>query len=244
MEKTDYIGGDTTIVHAVTGSNITLATGNNGVDINDSNAVAKVLNALASKLIYSNYRNGESNLSGTVIIASGLTASSVKADVSGMITFDKKTGAGTYVKPQEGEQNTNRIQGGITGTTADNAYIDANIRMDDGTYKITLSPTTITVENGTAIAAKDNVNIDAKDTTLQLNAKTGIETNGHAVSIDAKKLAGGVETNHVERKPFMLKMEARSFLEAAPSKVRSLVMAARFSSIKIKRHPLSQAIWQ
>lgn len=198
MEKTDYIGGDTTIVHAATGSNITLATGNNGVDINDSNAVAKVLNALASKLIYSNYVNGESNLSGTVIIASGLTASSVKADVSGMITFDKQTGAGTYVKPQEGEQNTNHIQGGITGTTADNAYTDANIRKDDGTYKFTLSPTTITVENGTAIAANAKVNIDAKDTTLQLNAKTGIEANGHAVSIDAKKLAVGVETNHVE----------------------------------------------
>lgn len=198
MEKSDYIGGYTTIVHAATGSNITLATGNNGVDVNDSNAVAKVLNALASKLIYSNYVNGESNLSGTVIIASGLTASSVKADVSGMITFDKKTGAGTYVKPQEGEQNTNRIQGGITGTTGDTAYTNANIRKDDGTYKFTLDPTTITVENGTAIAAKDKVNIDAKDTTLQLNAKTGIETNGHAVSIDAKKLAVGVETNHVE----------------------------------------------
>lgn len=197
-EKSDYIGGDTTIVHAATGSDITLATGNNGVDINDSHAVAKVLNALANKLIYSNYVNGESNLSGTVVIASGLTASSVKADVSGMITFDKKTGAGTYVKPQEGEQNTNRMQEGITGTTADNAYIDANIRKNDGTYKFTLSPTTITVGNGTAIAANANVNIDAKDTTLQLNAKTGIETNGHAVSIDAKKLAVGVETNHVE----------------------------------------------
>lgn len=150
-----------------------------------------MLNALASKLIYSNYVNGESNLSGTVIIASGLTASSVKADVSGMITFDKQTGAGTYVKPQEGEQNTNHIQGGITGTTADNAYTDANIRKDDGTYKFTLSPTTITVENGTAIAANAKVNIDAKDTTLQLNAQIGIETNGHAVSIDAKNWLSG-----------------------------------------------------
>ena len=197
-EKANYIGGDTTIVHAASGSGITLATGNNGIDIKDSNAVTKVLNALASKLIYSNYVNGESNLSGTVVIASGLTASSVKADVSGMITFDKKTGAGTYVKPKEGEQNTNRMQEGITGTTDDTAYTNANIRKDDGTYKFTLDPTTITVENGTAIAANAKVNIDAKDTTLQLNAKTGIETIGHAVSIDAKKLAVGVETHHVE----------------------------------------------
>ena len=197
-EKANYIGGDTTIVHAASGSGITLATGNNGIDIKDSNTVAKVLNALASKLIYSNYVNGESNLSGTVVIASGLTASSVKADVSGMITFDKKTGAGTYVKPQEGEQNTNRMQEGITGTTDDTAYTNANIRKDDGTYKFTLDPTTITVGNGTAIAANAKVNIDAKDTTLQLNAKTGIETNGREVSIDAKKLAVGLETNHVE----------------------------------------------
>ena len=197
-EKANYIGGDTTIVHAASGSGITLATGNNGIDLSDGDTVAKVLNALAGKLIYANYVNGESNLDGTVVIASGLTASSVKADVSGMITFDKKTGAGTYIKPQEGEQNTNRMQEGITGTTDDTAYTNANIRKDDGTYKFTLDPTTITVENGTAIAANAKVNIDAKDTTLQLNAKTGIETIGHAVSIDAKKLAVGVETHHVE----------------------------------------------
>ena len=197
-EKANYIGGDTTIVHAASGSGITLATGNNGIDLSDGDTVAKVLNALAGKLIYANYVKGESNLDGTVVIASGLTASSVKADVSGMITFDKKTGAGTYIKPQEGEQNTNRMQEGITGTTDDTAYTNANIRKDDGTYKFTLDPTTITVENGTAIAANAKVNIDAKDTTLQLNAKTGIETIGHAVSIDAKKLAVGVETHHVE----------------------------------------------
>ena len=197
-EKANYIGGDTTIVHAASGSGITLATGNNGIDLSDGDTVAKVLNALAGKLIYANYVKGESNLDGTVVIASGLTASSVKADVSGMITFDKKTGAGTYIKPQEGEQNTNRMQEGITGTTDDTAYTNANIRKDDGTYKFTLDPTTITVENGTAIAANAKVNIDAKDTTRQPNAKTVSETIGHAVSIDAKKLAVGVETHHVE----------------------------------------------
>lgn len=107
--KDDFIGGDVTIKHAAGGSNITLATGNNGINLSDGDEVAAVLNSLASKLTYEAYakdNGGERNLNGNVIIASGLTASSITADVKGFIKFDEETGVGGYVKPQEGEQNS------------------------------------------------------------------------------------------------------------------------------------------
>lgn len=184
-EKSQYIGGDTTIQHAAAASDITLATANSGINLTDDSEVAQALNALASKLTYANFTTGETNLSGKVIIASGLTASAITADVSGMISFDEKTGVGGYIKPAEGEQTTNKISAGITGTASDKAYIDANIRQND-VYKFTLTPTTIEVADGTAIAAGANVNIEAENVNVQLKAKNGIETNGHAVNINAR----------------------------------------------------------
>ena len=197
-EKANYIGGDTTIVHAASGSGITLATGNNGIDLSDGDTVAKVLNALAGKLIYANYVKGESNLDGTVVIASGLTASSVTADVSGMITFDKETGAGTYRKPAQGEQTTNKIHSALTGTLEDTEYIKNPIRQSDGTYKFTLTPSAISVEHGAAIDAKARVQVEAEGNTLQLIGDTGIKSNGQNVTIKARNLQIGTYMAHVE----------------------------------------------
>lgn len=190
MEKSDFIGGDTTIKHAEGGSNITLATGNNGINLSDGDEVAAVLNSLASKLTYEAYakdNGGERNLNGNVIISSGLTASSITADVKGFIKFDEETGVGGYVKPQEGEQNTAEITSGMTGTSADSDYTSANIRQEDGSYKFTQS-TKIDVENGTAINAAADITVKAADTALTLDAKQGIVTNGNTVDITSRTL--------------------------------------------------------
>lgn len=190
MEKSDFIGGDTTIKHAEGGSNITLATGNNGINLSDGDEVAAVLNSLASKLTYEAYakdNGGERNLNGNVIIASGLTASSITADVKGFIKFDEETGVGGYVKPQEGEQNSTEITSGLTGTASDSEYTAANIRQNDGSYKFTQS-TKIDVENGTAIDAAANITVKAADTALTLDAKQGIVTNGNTVDITSRTL--------------------------------------------------------
>lgn len=188
--KDDFIGGDVTIKHAAGGSNITLATGNNGINLSDGDEVAAVLNSLASKLTYEAYakdNGGERNLNGNVIIASGLTASSITADVKGFIKFDEETGVGGYVKPQEGEQNSTEITSGLTGTAADSEYTAANIRQNDGSYNFTKS-TTIDVEDSTAIDAAANIKINAEDAALTLNAKQGIVTNGKNVDIAARTL--------------------------------------------------------
>jgi len=189
-EKADFIGGDTTIKHAASGSNITLATGNNNINLSDGDEIAAVLNALASKLTYEAYakdNGGERNLNGNVIIASGLTASSITADVKGFIKFDEETGVGGYVKPQEGEQNSTEITSGLTGTASDSEYTAANIRQNDGSYNFTKS-TTIDVEDGTAIDAAANIKINAEDAALTLDAKQGIVTNGQNVDIEARTL--------------------------------------------------------
>ena len=187
MEKADFIGGDVTIQHVNAGANVTLATDNKNIDIKNGDEVEAVLNALASKLTYSGYVNNERDLSGTVMIASGLTASSITAEAKGMIKFNEKTGEGGYTKPQEGEQNTAEITSGMTGTSADSDYTSANIRQEDGSYKFTQS-TKIDVENGTAIDAAADITVKAADTALTLDAKQGIVTNGNTVDITSRTL--------------------------------------------------------
>ena len=187
MEKADFIGGDVTIQHANAGANVTLATDNKNIDLKNGDEVEAVLNALASKLTYSGYVNDERDLSGTVMIASGLTASSITAEAKGMIKFNEKTGEGAYTKPQEGEQNTAEITSGMTGTSADSDYTSANIRQEDGSYKFTQS-TKIDVENGTAIDAAADITVKAADTALTLDAKQGIVTNGNTVDITSRTL--------------------------------------------------------
>lgn len=187
MEKADFIGGDVTIQHANAGANVTMATDNKNIDLKNGDEVEAVLNALASKLTYSGYVNNERDLSGTVMIASGLTASSITAEAKGMIKFNEKTGEGGYTKPQEGEQNTAEITSGMTGTSADSDYTSANIRQEDGSYKFTQS-TKIDVENGTAIDAAADITVKAADTALTLDAKQGIVTNGNTVEITSRTL--------------------------------------------------------
>ena len=186
-EKADYIGGDVTIQHANAGANITLATDRTNINLADDKEIANVLNALASKLTYSDYVKGERELSGKVIIASGLTASGMTVDAKGIIKFDEKTGMGGYTKPQAGEQTENSIDSGITGTNADTAFKDANILQKDGSYKFTQS-TTIIVDSGAAIDAKAAVKIDAENAGLTLDSEQGILTNGEKVEISARTL--------------------------------------------------------
>lgn len=98
------LGGDVKISHADKGSEITLLTDRTGLDLDstkadEKNLISGTLNALAGKLYYTGYADG--NLSGTVKIAEGLTASSASLR-SETITFStadtgtKKAGQGFY----------------------------------------------------------------------------------------------------------------------------------------------------
>ena len=108
------LGGDVKISHADKGSEITLLTDRDGLDFTSTKADAKnlisgTLNALAGKLYYTGYADG--NLSGTVKIAEGLTASSASLR-SETITFStadtstKKAGQGFYAYTPEEDAKT------------------------------------------------------------------------------------------------------------------------------------------
>ena len=146
----DYAAGDTIIKHAEKDAAVTLITDNTGVNLDSDDSVTNVLNALAGKLYYNAYVNNERNLAGTVSIADGLTASSfTKTYNSSDITFNDKTGQGSYVKAEAPVQTefTTQLQG---FAARDTEYINAGITTGDQKYTFT-KDSTITVGNKDAI---------------------------------------------------------------------------------------------
>lgn len=108
------LGGDVKISQADKGSEITLLTDRAGLDFastkaDEKNLISGTLNALAGKLYYTGYADG--NLSGTVKIVEGLTASSASLR-SETITFStadtgtKKAGQGFYAYTPEEDTKT------------------------------------------------------------------------------------------------------------------------------------------
>ena len=115
------LGGDVKISQADKGREITLLTDRAGLDFDstkadEKNLISGTLNALAGKLYYTGYADG--NLSGTVKIAEGLTASSTSLR-SETITFStadtgtKKAGQGFYAYTPE-QEKPNYKTGAIT----------------------------------------------------------------------------------------------------------------------------------
>ena len=147
----NYAAGDTIITGAVDGSVVNLITDNTNVDMNNEESVANVLNALAGKLTYSNFTNGETNLKGYAKIADGLTASSQTLK-SEAIKFNKDTGKGATkddaVNPGPGEDDNKNIftdyisgekQAAYKGVQQDDlSYVfteDATIKINQMTHK-------------------------------------------------------------------------------------------------------------
>ena len=161
--------GDTIIKHAEAGSVVNLITGNNDVKMTDENSVNKVLNALASKLTYSNFTNNEKNLKGYVKIADGLTASSA-AKICGDITFnaDGKGTCSGAVKPEPVEPPKTEFTTVLTGDAAADKEYAGNIK--DGKY-IFDGDSTIKVTGATAVDVKAPLTIDAGDYQLTISSK-------------------------------------------------------------------------
>ena len=190
----DYAAGDTVIKHAAEGSVVSMITDNSGIAMDNAYSVANVLNALAGKLTYSNFVNGEKNLTGYVKIADGLTASS-KAMQTGDISFSTETGKGSLESgsmtpgityPETQKPGSNKLNQGITG----NAKDDYQLKMDgilkaDGSYVFTQDPTVIEVKEGAAVnASASDIVIDTTKAKLELKgADAGINADGANVNI-------------------------------------------------------------
>lgn len=199
----DYKAGDTIIKNAAEGSVVSMITDNSGIAMDNEYSIANVLNTLAGKLTYSNFVNGENNLTGYVKIADGLTASS-KAMQTGDISFSSKDGKGslkdgsiapglTYPDTQTPESS--KLNSGITGDAkADYQYKKDGILKEDGSYVFTQDPTVIEVKEGAAVnaTAKDIV-IDTTKAKLELKGETGINAENSNVTLNGSTVISGTD---------------------------------------------------
>ncbi|WP_443685086.1 hypothetical protein [Phascolarctobacterium succinatutens] len=190
----DYKAGDTVIKHAAEGSVVSLITDNSGIAMDNEYSIANVLNTLAGKLTYSNFVNGENNLTGYVKIADGLTASS-KAMQTGDISFSSKDGKGslkdgsitpglTYPDTQTPESS--KLNNAITGDAkADYNYKKNGILKADGKYIFTQNPSAIEVSEGAAVDVNGkDIEIDTTNALLELKgAVAGINAVNANVNI-------------------------------------------------------------
>ena len=174
----------------------------------DKNLVNETLNALANKLYYKAYVNGETNLKGKVEIAEGLTAQSASKRLEDM-TFKKENGQGQYVFKEDKPEGQTITEFGkaITGGQ-DKLYIDSGVKQKDGTYKFT-KDSTITIDDTVSgetypvnTDGGDKVIVNAEGKTLTLNSKgkglrVGIQSvlkNNKKIDITAGKLIVNAET--------------------------------------------------
>ena len=190
----NYAAGDTIIKHAEKDSVVSLITDNTGIAMDSEDSVANVLNTLASKLTYSNFVNGEKNLTGLVKIADGLTASST-ALKTGNIAFSTEDGKGSLnkedVKPEPPtpptptypeDQKADKFDQGISGN--DEKYKEEGVLKEDGSYVFTKNPTAIEVKDGAAVGATDkDIVIDTTKAKLVLKGETGIKADGADVNV-------------------------------------------------------------
>ena len=196
----DFAAGDTIIKSAAAGSVVSLITDNSGINMENEYSVTDVLNNLAGKLTYSNFVNGEKNLTGYVKIADGLTASS-KAMQAGNIAFNAETGKGSlengslkpgFTYPDTQKPESTKPSTGITGDgKADYEYKQNGILQEDGSYKFT-EKTEIKVETGSAVSSTGKeVNISTSDKLTLKGESEGINADGNNVNISGNTEISG-----------------------------------------------------
>ena len=185
-------GGDITIGTATTGSGITLLTDSNGLETTNKYAINDALNALANKLYYTGYLNGEKNLDGYVKIAEGLTSASA-TKFAGNIGYDSKTGQGSLDKATvdygtsiPNVQSKTDFKTTVTGDyVTDKEYRDAGVLPDtDNIYNFTKDATTITTAGSAVTTAKDTtLKLNNNDMTITANSGDGIATTGATLTV-------------------------------------------------------------
>ena len=184
-KPTDILGGTFTVTKAQPGSGITLITDSKGLNVDsskaaDKNLVSETLNALANKLFYTAYKNGETNLASKVEIAEGLTSSSLSKRMED-VTFKESNGQGQYLYTPASdipeEQTETAFTDTITGVKAkDMKYVNTGVRKEDGTYKFTKDSEITVAAGGPAVKVEEDVIIRADGKTLKMKTVEGSGT--------------------------------------------------------------------
>ena len=200
-----FNAGDTIIKHAEKDSVVNLITSSKGLSIN-AETINDTLSALAGKLTYTNYKDGERNLDGKVKIAGGLTSDSLTV-AAGDILFGSADGKGNGVTnlnvQAPDHQVATSFNSTLSGDTeADLEYVLGGV-VKDGSYKFTEN-TTINV-NG-----KDARGMDFADGTV-------VNASGKTLNInvtDGTKLNAGISQNtkvdsHVKADKIVIKLDSK-----------------------------------
>ena len=200
-----FNAGDTVIKHAEKGSAVNLITSNKGLSIN-AETINDTLNALAGKLTYTSYKDGERNLDGKVKIAGGLTSDSVTV-AAGDILFSSSDGKGngvTNLNVQAPDHQTSTSFGStLTGDTEEDLEYVLGGVVKDGSYKFT--------ENTT-------INVNGKDARgMDFAEGTVVDANGKTLTInvtDGTKLNAGISQiknvdSHVKADKIVIKLDSK-----------------------------------
>ena len=184
-KPTDILGGTFTVTKAQTGSGITLITDSKGLNVDsskaaDKNLASETLNALANKLFYTAYKNGETNLAGKVEIAEGLTSSSLSKRMED-VTFKESNGQGQYLYTPATDIPENQTETAFTDTITgvkakDMKYVNTGVRKEDGTYKFTKDSEITIAAGGPAVNVEEDVIIRADGKTLKMKTVEGSGT--------------------------------------------------------------------
>lgn len=190
------LGGDVKISHADKGSEITLLTDCTGLDFastkaDEKNLISGTLNALAGKLYYTGYADG--NLSGTVKIAEGLTASSASSR-SETITFStsdtgtKKAGQGFYAYTPEQEKPNYK-----TGAITKSEDISLSRELDEsGVAHVAVTESNVTSNFASALYAGESTD-PSSPMTVKMSGK-GLVLNAAQSSRQAAAIYAGANT--------------------------------------------------
>ena len=200
-----FNAGDTIIKHAEKDSVVNLITSSKGLSIN-AETINDTLSALAGKLTYTNYKDGERNLDGKVKIAGGLTSDSLTV-AAGDILFGSADGKGTGVTnlnvQAPDHQVATSFNSTLTGDTeADLEYVLGGA-VKDGSYKFTEN-TTINVNGKDArgMDFADGTVVDASGKTLNINVTDGTKLNA-GISQNTKV------DSHVKADKIVIKLDSK-----------------------------------
>ena len=200
-----FKAGDTIIKHAEKDSVVNLITSSKGLSIN-AETINDTLSALAGKLTYTNYKDGERNLDGKVKIAGGLTSDSLTV-AAGDILFGSADGKGTGVTnlnvQAPDHQVATSFNSTLTGDTeADLEYVLGGA-VKDGSYKFTQN-TTINVNGKDArgMDFADGTVVDASSKTLNINVTDGTKLNA-GISQNTKV------DSHVKADKIVIKLDSK-----------------------------------
>ena len=200
-----FNAGDTIIKHAEKDSVVNLITSSKGLSIN-AETINDTLSALAGKLTYTNYKDGERNIDGKVKIAGGLTSDSLTV-AAGDILFGSADGKGTGVTnlnvQAPDHQVATSFNSTLTGDTeADLEYVLGGV-VKDGSYKFTEN-TTINVNGKDArgMDFADGTVVDASGKTLNINVTDGTKLNA-GISQNTKV------DSHVKADKIVIKLDSK-----------------------------------